>query len=162
MSPALLILKIYTTFKDVQMMLTIFFDISTGFRFSKISVKCSVHLCGCPCLALLFCVTCYLDRSSFNFCIFALPVIYIKVLLIFAVFAFHVIYIINSLDFCRTVLCSLALLFCVSCYLDSESVWFLHFLRFLLHIYIKFRWIFAFFAFHFIYVKVRLIFACYI
>ena len=47
MSPALLILKIYTTFKDVQMMIKIFFDISTGFRFSKISVECSVHLCSC-------------------------------------------------------------------------------------------------------------------
>ena len=32
------------------MMLNIFFDISTGFRFSKISVECSVHLCSCPCL----------------------------------------------------------------------------------------------------------------
>jgi hypothetical protein len=41
-------LKIYTTFKDVQMILKIFFDISTGFRFSKISVECSVHLCSCP------------------------------------------------------------------------------------------------------------------
>ena len=50
MSCALLILKIYTTFKDVQMMLKIFFDISTGFRFSKISVECSVHLWSCPCL----------------------------------------------------------------------------------------------------------------
>ena len=30
------ILKIYTTFKDVQMMLKQFFDISTGFRFSKL------------------------------------------------------------------------------------------------------------------------------
>ena len=29
-------------------MLRIFFDISTGFRFSKISVECSVHLCSCP------------------------------------------------------------------------------------------------------------------
>jgi hypothetical protein len=29
-------LKIYTTFKDVQMMLKQFFDISTGFRFSKL------------------------------------------------------------------------------------------------------------------------------
>ena len=46
MSHTLLILKIYTTFKDVQMMLKI--DISTGFRFSKISVECSVHLCSCP------------------------------------------------------------------------------------------------------------------
>ena len=27
-----------------------FFDISTGFRFLKISVECSVHLCSCPCL----------------------------------------------------------------------------------------------------------------
>jgi hypothetical protein len=41
-------LKIYTTFKDVQMILKIFFDISTGFRFSKISVECSVHSCSCP------------------------------------------------------------------------------------------------------------------
>jgi hypothetical protein len=41
-------LKIYTTFKDVQMMLKIFFDISTGFRFWKISVECSVHSCSCP------------------------------------------------------------------------------------------------------------------
>ena len=49
MSHTLLILKIYTTFKDVQMMLKIFFDISTSFRFLKISVECSVHLCSCPC-----------------------------------------------------------------------------------------------------------------
>ena len=48
MSHTLLILKIYTTFKDVQMMLKIFFDISTGLRFSKISVECSIHLCSCP------------------------------------------------------------------------------------------------------------------
>ena len=32
------------------MMLKGFFDISTGFRFSKISVECSVHSCSCPCL----------------------------------------------------------------------------------------------------------------
>ena len=38
MSHTLLILKIYTTFKDVQMMLKWFFDIYIGFRFSKISV----------------------------------------------------------------------------------------------------------------------------
>ena len=24
------------------------FDISTGFRFSKISVECSIHSCSCP------------------------------------------------------------------------------------------------------------------
>ena len=30
------------------MMLKIFFDISTGFRFSKISVECSIHLCSSP------------------------------------------------------------------------------------------------------------------
>ena len=36
--PNPLILKIYTTFKDVQIMLKLFFNISTGFRFSKISV----------------------------------------------------------------------------------------------------------------------------
>ena len=35
MSHALLILKIYTTFKDVQVMLKHFFDISTGFRNKK-------------------------------------------------------------------------------------------------------------------------------
>ena len=35
MSPTLLILKNYTTFKDVQMISKHFFDISTGFRFSK-------------------------------------------------------------------------------------------------------------------------------
>ena len=43
-------LKIYTTFKGVQMMLKRFFDISTGFRFSKISVECSLNpraLLGC-------------------------------------------------------------------------------------------------------------------
>jgi hypothetical protein len=27
-------------------------DFSTGFRFSKISVECSVHLCSCPCTNL--------------------------------------------------------------------------------------------------------------
>ena len=35
MSPTLLILKNYTTFKDVQMILKHFFDISTGFRYKK-------------------------------------------------------------------------------------------------------------------------------
>ena len=35
LSHTLLILKIFTTFKDVQMILKQFFDISTGFRFSK-------------------------------------------------------------------------------------------------------------------------------
>jgi hypothetical protein len=29
-----------------------FFDISTGFRFSKISVECSVHSCSCPWLII--------------------------------------------------------------------------------------------------------------
>ena len=47
MSLTLLILKINTTFEDVQMMLKWFFDFSTGFRFSKISVECSVHICSC-------------------------------------------------------------------------------------------------------------------
>ena len=32
-----------TTFIDVQMMCSDDFDISSGFRFSKISVECSVH-----------------------------------------------------------------------------------------------------------------------
>jgi hypothetical protein len=35
LSPTLLILKIYTTFKDVQMVLKHFFDTSTGFRYKK-------------------------------------------------------------------------------------------------------------------------------
>ena len=35
-------------------MLKIFFDISTGFRFSKISVECSVHLCSSPWIKLPF------------------------------------------------------------------------------------------------------------
>ena len=43
LSHALLISKFCTTFKDVQMMLKRFFDISTGFIFSKISVECSLH-----------------------------------------------------------------------------------------------------------------------
>ena len=30
------------------MILIWFFDFSTGFRFSKISVECSLHLCSCP------------------------------------------------------------------------------------------------------------------
>jgi len=35
LSHTLLILKIFKIFKDVQMVLKQFFDISTGFRFSK-------------------------------------------------------------------------------------------------------------------------------
>ena len=27
-----------------------FFDFSTGFRFSKVSVECSAHICSCPCI----------------------------------------------------------------------------------------------------------------
>ena len=41
-------LKINTTFEDVQVMLKRWFDFSTGFRFSKISVECFVHICNCP------------------------------------------------------------------------------------------------------------------
>ena len=41
-------LKINTTFTKVQMMLKKLFDFSNGFRFSKISVECSIHLCSCP------------------------------------------------------------------------------------------------------------------
>ena len=48
LSLTLLILKINTTFEDVQMMLKGYFDFSTDFRFSKISVECSVHICNCP------------------------------------------------------------------------------------------------------------------
>ena len=44
LSPTLLILKIYTTFKYVQMMLKHFFDISTGFRYKKNGKEFSVHL----------------------------------------------------------------------------------------------------------------------
>ena len=36
--------EIYTTFKDVQMMLKYFFDISTGFRYKKDGKEFSVHL----------------------------------------------------------------------------------------------------------------------
>ena len=46
MSLALLILKINTSFEDVKMILKWFFDISTGFRFSEISVECLVHICS--------------------------------------------------------------------------------------------------------------------
>jgi hypothetical protein len=42
-------LKIYTTFKDVQMILKRFYDISTGFRFQRSVWECSVHICSCPC-----------------------------------------------------------------------------------------------------------------
>ena len=50
MSLTLLILKINTTFEDVQMMLKWFFDFIIGFRISKISVECSDHICSCPCI----------------------------------------------------------------------------------------------------------------
>ena len=50
MSHTLLILKIYTTFTDVQMMLKWFFDNSTGFRFQRSVWECSVHICSCPCV----------------------------------------------------------------------------------------------------------------
>ena len=52
MSLTLLILNINITFEDVQLMLKWFFDFSTGFRFPKISVECSVQICNCPCLKL--------------------------------------------------------------------------------------------------------------
>ena len=54
MSHTLLILKIYTTFKDVQMILKRFFDISTGFQIFENQCECSVHLCSCPWLMLQF------------------------------------------------------------------------------------------------------------
>ena len=44
LSHTLLILKIYTTFKDVQMILKHFFDIFTGFRYKKNGKEFSVHL----------------------------------------------------------------------------------------------------------------------
>ena len=53
MSHTLLILKIYTTFKDIQMMLKWFFDISNGFRFGRSVWECSVHSCSCPWLNLV-------------------------------------------------------------------------------------------------------------
>ena len=43
-SPTLQILKIYTTFKDVQMILNHFFDISTGFRYKRNAKEVSVYL----------------------------------------------------------------------------------------------------------------------
>ena len=49
MSLTLLILKINLTVEDIQMMIKYYFDSSTCFRFSKISVKCSVYICSCPC-----------------------------------------------------------------------------------------------------------------
>ena len=48
MSHALLILKINTTFEDVQMILRWSFGISTGFRFWSVCTQCSVHICSCP------------------------------------------------------------------------------------------------------------------
>ena len=68
MSHTLLILKIYTTFKDVQMILKRFFNIFTGFRFSKISVECSVHLCSCPWFKWPLCRKCAYYRSTSNCC----------------------------------------------------------------------------------------------
>ena len=44
LSHALLILKIYITFKGVQVMLKHFFDISTGFRYKKNREEFSVHV----------------------------------------------------------------------------------------------------------------------
>ena len=44
LSPTLLTLKIFITFKDVQVMLKHFFDISTGFRYKKFGKEFSVHL----------------------------------------------------------------------------------------------------------------------
>ena len=48
MSPALLILKIYTTFKHVQMILEIFFWYLYWFQIFE--NQCSVHLFSCPCI----------------------------------------------------------------------------------------------------------------
>ena len=54
MSHTLLILKIYTTFKDVQMMLKQFFDISTVFRFSKLQWGSVPSIpVSCPCSGLV-------------------------------------------------------------------------------------------------------------
>ena len=78
MSHTLLILKIYTTFKDVQMMLKRFFDICTGFRFSKISVECSVHLCSCPWHS-----TTTMGQISFRVCIWILTNLWFYVKTIF-------------------------------------------------------------------------------
>ena len=48
LSPTLLTLKIYITFKDVEVILKNLFDISTGFRYKKIGKEFSVHLQRCP------------------------------------------------------------------------------------------------------------------
>ena len=58
MGHKLLILKIYATFKDAQIIYKWFVDISTGFRFQK--WECSVHFCSCPCLQRSICLHNYL------------------------------------------------------------------------------------------------------
>ena len=50
MSQALLILKINTTFEDVYVVLKLFFDISTSFKFSKDQCECTLHSEAPPCL----------------------------------------------------------------------------------------------------------------
>ena len=60
-------MRINTTFEDVQMMVKWFFDFSTGFRFSKISVECSVHMCSCPWLILFFPFLILFHKFDFTF-----------------------------------------------------------------------------------------------
>ena len=86
MSLTLLILKINATFEDVQMMLEGFFYFSTGFRFSKISVECSVHICSCPWIdqfwfiTLLLIYLLFAHTNSTNFVFFwILTIIFILV-----------------------------------------------------------------------------------
>jgi hypothetical protein len=52
LSHTLLILKINTTFKGLQIMLLLLFDFFTGFRFSKISVECTLHSEAPPCFII--------------------------------------------------------------------------------------------------------------
>ena len=50
MSYTLIILEKYVFFKDLQMILLPFFDILTGFRFRKNTLKSDVHSLRRPCI----------------------------------------------------------------------------------------------------------------
>ena len=64
MSLNLLILRMNTTFEDLQMMLKWFFYFSTAFGFSTIIVECSFHICSCLWLAILVCVNISLKKHG--------------------------------------------------------------------------------------------------
>ena len=80
LSPTLLIVKIYTFFKDVQMMLKHFFDISTGFRYKKMekispSIYRDVHVLGC--CRSLFCYEICLRQIQFDWPLFGLDLVFV-------------------------------------------------------------------------------------